>query len=311
MANQQPNLNSSFYDKINYSYTDALSIELAELQRTVYLPLLPMERLTHSVLRAYEEERIPYWNKDEIYTSVLGNFYVPMLFPMVENPEESIDMLHPAPENSMLLEEGGFEPKEYITRTYIELVIPKYIVMNFEDTIPKGTMFTVGFVGGSNTISNLRVLSVAWLPEETLDENYLGEGPNEPKPNRGDKGEPSGDLIEQDHDLSGQKEFEERENNDVVTIASPTTNTVSNGITGVSSKNSRSGSSGTIVTGSGQVIYGAPKRYKHPSPFSTMVDLSGLNYATVKKKVHEDLELIRKETIRRQKLNARREFING
>ena len=121
MAKQQPNLSTSFYDKVNYSYTDALSIELAELQRTIYLPLLPMERLSHSVLTAYEEEKVPYWNKDEVYTSVLGNFYVPMLFPMVENPEESTDMIHPAPENSMLLQDGGYETEEYSIRYRIRI----------------------------------------------------------------------------------------------------------------------------------------------------------------------------------------------
>ena len=329
MAKQQPNLSTSFYDKVNYSYTDALSIELAELQRTIYLPLLPMERLSHSVLTAYEEEKVPYWNKDEVYTSVLGNFYVPMLFPMVENPEESTDMIHPAPENSMLLQDGGYETEEYTTRTYIELVIPKYIVMNFNDTIPKGTMFVVGFVGGSNTIDSMRIMSVAWLPEETIDENYHGEGPNEPKPGRGDQGKPSKPLEEVEKDPA-EKNYESADGYDVkrskvVDINSPTTNPATkssktNYIPGAPS-NIRYGSNNvrygttkdgrSIISTDTQTIYNAPKRTKTPSPFSTMVDLSGLNMATVRKKVHEDLELIRQETIRRQALNARRNIIHG
>ena len=329
MAKQQPNLSTSFYDKVSYSYTDALSIELAELQRTIYLPLLPMERLSHSVLTAYEEEKVPYWNKDEVYTSVLGNFYVPMLFPMVENPEESTDMIHPAPENSMLLQDGGYETSEYTTRTYIELVIPKYIVMNFNDIIPKGTMFVVGFVGGSNTIDSMRIMSVAWLPEEDVDENYHGEGPNEPMPGRGDQGKPSKPIEKNTHEQA-EKTYEEREGYDtkrskVVDVNSATTNKVTWGkthyIPGAPS-NIRTYGSGNVRYGTTkdgrpvintdtQTIYNAPKRTRTPSPFSTMVDLSGLNMATVRKKVHEDLELIRQETIRRQALNARRNIIHG
>lgn len=328
MAKQQPNLSTSFYDKVSYSYTDALSIELAELQRTIYLPLLPMERLSHSVLAAYEEEKVPYWSKDEVYTSVLGNFYVPMLFPMVENPEESTDMIHPAPENSMLLQDGGYETSEYTTRTYIELVIPKYIVMNFNDTIPKGTMFVVGFVGGSNTIDSMRIMSVAWLPEETIDENYHGEGPNEPMPGRGDQGKPSKPLIDK-ATASGKHNEEQIERTRVVRINSATDylayvsgkthdkTKYGGGIPSnvpVGSGNVRYGTTKdgrSIITTDTQTIYNAPKRTRTPSPFSTMVDLSGLNMATVRKKVHEDLELIRQETIRRQALNARRNIIHG
>ena len=297
MAYQEANISSSFFDKASFSYSDALSIELVELQRTIYLPLLPMERLTYSVLVAYEEEGIPYWFKDEVYTSVMGNFYAPMMFPMVENPEESIDMIHSAPHNSMLKTEGAYETVEYTTSTYVQLVIPKYIVMNFTDTIPKGTVFVVGAVGGSNTIDQLKILSVAWLPTEVIDENYAGEGGEDgPKETRGKRGNQNEELSEKESEDFSSKNVEEGREGKRYEYKADTGSRPNNSARGRSTKSSGSGSSNVLSA---------------PSPFSTIVDLSGLNMATVRKKVHEDLELIREETIRRQKLNSIKEIVHG
>ena len=59
-----------------------------------------MEKLSFNVLRAYEELGRSYWTKDDVYTSVLGNFYIPMMFPMVENSVESTELIHQKPMNS-------------------------------------------------------------------------------------------------------------------------------------------------------------------------------------------------------------------
>jgi hypothetical protein len=303
------NVNSSFYDRVSNSYSDSLSVEIAELQRTIFLPLLPMERLTYSVLAAYEDEGLPYWFKDEVYTSVLGNFYVPMLFPMVENPEESTDMVHPAPENGHVIQDDPerepYTTEEYTTRTYVELIIPKYIVMNFTDTIPKGTKFIVGYVGGSNTIDSMKILSVAQLNDEELDINYAEMGPNEPNENRGKDGEKSGGIENKKALRSTRNVGSGTSTGAAATTkakVSSKTNNSAGSQTGVSSSTRSSGSSTRAVA--------APNTFAAPSPFSTLIDLSGLNMATVKKKVHEDLELIKQETIRRQAYNARREIIN-
>lgn len=297
MAYQEANISSSFFDKSSYSYSDALSIELVELQRTIYLPLLPMERLTYSVLVAYEEEGVPYWFKDEVYTSVMGNFYAPMMFPMVENPEESIDMIHSAPENAMLKTEGAYETVEYTTSTYVQLVIPKYIVMNFTDTIPKGTVFVVGAVGGSNTLDQLKILSVAWLPNETVDKNYAGEGGEDgPLETRGKRGNQSEGLFEIESEDFSTKNVEEGAEGKRYEKKAKTNSKTNNSAKGNKNK------SGSTTN---------KPALQAPSPFSTIVDLSGLNMATVRKKVHENLELIRQETIRREKLNNVREIIHG
>ena len=295
---QAANVNESFFDRVKGTYSDTLSIELAELQRDIYLPLLPMERLTHSVMVAYEDEGLPYWFKDEVYTSVLGNFYIPMMFPMVENTDESTDMVHSAPENAKLKETGGYKTEEYTTRTYVELVIPKYIVMNFTDMIPKGTTFIVGFIGGSNSIDSIKILSVAWLPDEEVDTNYAHMGPNEPGEGRGKEGQKSEPIENKKATKATRTTGGSSNGTSPATVKTNTTNSAK----GRTSTTSKSSTTSRAVSGT---------RYGAPSPFSTMVDLSGLNMATVRKKVHEDLQMIKEETIRRQQLNARREIING
>lgn len=156
------NLNTSFFDLIGTNYSDSLSIELAELQRTIYLPLLPMEKLSYKVLIAYEELGRSYWTKDDVYTSMIGNFYIPMLFPMVENTAESTEMIHKEPKNrNVKSSDIGYGTEKYITRSFVELMIPKHIILQFNDTIPKGTKFNIGFIGGSTTLSSIKILSVA------------------------------------------------------------------------------------------------------------------------------------------------------
>jgi hypothetical protein len=39
-------------------------------------------------------------------------------------------------------------------------MIPKYIVMNFTGTIPKGTKFLVAFIGGSSSVDNMSIVGL-------------------------------------------------------------------------------------------------------------------------------------------------------
>ena len=157
-----PNLNKSFFDEIGYNYSEALSFEIAELQRTIYLPLLPMEKLSIKVLQAYENLGRSYWTKDDVYTSVIGNFYIPMLFPMVENTAESIELIHKNPNTrNISSNNSAFGTERYITKSFVELVIPRHIVMQFSNIIPRGTKFCIGFIGGNTNTNSIKILSVA------------------------------------------------------------------------------------------------------------------------------------------------------
>lgn len=158
---------NKFYDQAASYYNNALSVEVAELQRKIYLPLLPLERLTDKILSAYHFYERYYWTKEDVYTSVVGNFYIPILFPMVEN-NTSVEMIHRKPDVDTYNKD--FITSEYVTRSYVNLIIPRHIVMDFHNVIPAGTQFNIGFVGGSSNIDAIRILSVASVADPEPDE---------------------------------------------------------------------------------------------------------------------------------------------
>ena len=92
------------------------------------------------------------------YENMIGNFYIPILFPLVENGE-STELEFEAPSTGNILN-GSLASKPYVERNYISLAIPKYIVMNFEKLIPKGTKFLVAFIGGNKSIENISIVGL-------------------------------------------------------------------------------------------------------------------------------------------------------
>ena len=147
----------SCLDNKNDEYSDNLVIEIAELQEDILLPELPKEKLTLSVLQKYEELGKTYDFPHDTYEDMIGNFYIPILFPLVENGE-STEIEYEAPSAQIL--NGSVQGSSYVERNFVSLMIPKYIVMQFIDVIPKGTKFLVGFVGGSTSIENLSIIGL-------------------------------------------------------------------------------------------------------------------------------------------------------
>ena len=155
-----PNVNNDYYNNIANNYSASLSNEIAELQRKIYLPLLPLERLTSTVLATYEKLGKYYWFKEDVYEAKTGNFYIPVLFPLEENGD-STDIVHAAPNTRNTLNSDKLATSDYVTRNYINLTIPRHIVMQFSNLIPAGTKFNVSFTGGSSSNQSIKVLSVA------------------------------------------------------------------------------------------------------------------------------------------------------
>lgn len=164
---------SEFYDQSSSLYSTALSIEVATLQKKVYLPLLPKEYPTDYVLQAYRELGARYTTMADAYSDVVGNFYVPMLFPLVEDGDSTV-MKFKAPDTSNIVNtDAAFTTTEYLEKNYINLVIPKYIAMGFRDLIPAGTKFVVGFIGGSSVISNIKVIGLSTRSEDYTEEELV------------------------------------------------------------------------------------------------------------------------------------------
>lgn len=158
---------NGYFNNIDSVYSDSLSNEIAELQRKIYLPLLPLERLTDQVLAAYRYNETYYWTKEDKFTAVVGNFFVSMLTPLIDN-NESTELINDAPKTKTY--NNAVEGSEYVTSNFIELVIPRYIVMQFSNVIPKGTKFNVTFFGGASRNKSMRIVSVADTVERDPDE---------------------------------------------------------------------------------------------------------------------------------------------
>lgn len=139
-------------------YAELSEIEIAILQQDIELPKLPREPLTLETLKKFERLGKEYKLMEREYENALGNFYVPILFPLVEDGE-STDLEFDAPPTNNILN-GSLKSSPYIEKNYIQLVIPKYIVCNFKRKIPKGTKFIIGFIGGNRSIENITILGL-------------------------------------------------------------------------------------------------------------------------------------------------------
>ena len=152
------NLNNDYYGNISSNYSASLSNEIAILQRKIYLPLLPLERLTDMVLTAYRANNRYYWFKDDVFKAMTGNFYISMIAPLVKDGD-STDIIYNAPRIKST--EEKFPVSEYKTRNYVKLTIPRHIVLQFNNLIPKGTKFNVAFEGGNSSNYSMKITSVA------------------------------------------------------------------------------------------------------------------------------------------------------
>lgn len=170
-------------------YSNELSIEIAVLQEDVQLPSISLEPLTNELLKEHhsnitdEEGKIikyadPYFMPYQVCTNVIGNFFIPMMFPLVENGKSEEKEVEPPKTGGVTGE--GVNAEKYITRNFISLIIPKYIAMNFykypdytnfpntgdyysgeyKQMIPKGTKFLCTFIGGSTNINNISIIGL-------------------------------------------------------------------------------------------------------------------------------------------------------
>ena len=161
------NIKSGFFNGISNYFSDSLSIEKAVLQRPVILPATSEEYLDYRTLNAYAEIGQQFLRPDDIYSDVKANFYMPLIFPMVENGESTI-MIHDAPNIENVSSIGEMSTSEYKEANYIPLIIPKYIVMNFKDEIPAQTEFIVNFTGGTLNYGNIHIMGVGNIGTESV-----------------------------------------------------------------------------------------------------------------------------------------------
>lgn len=133
------------------------SIERAKLAEDILLPELPKEPLTLEYLKNIGEYKLAI----NEYTDVVGKFFLTIMTPLIDKGE-AVEAKKTAP--STRGHKGqGLPTNSYTSSNFISLTIPKYIVLNFKDVIPKGTEFIVASVGGSIELEDLRIVGLYTL----------------------------------------------------------------------------------------------------------------------------------------------------
>lgn len=144
----------SFYDSAGASGV-AAHIEVATLLEEILLPELP----PFPTMEEIHSDRVYYPRTIELYEDMVGKFSIPILSPLGNNtgePEEE-DIISEA---RNIVNESHITVNPFQKSNYVELVIPKYILLNFLEVVPAGTRFIVCFIGDSLDIEDIKVIGL-------------------------------------------------------------------------------------------------------------------------------------------------------
>ena len=92
------------------------------------------------------------------YRSVKADFYIPIEIPNLSKSQK-MSTKQAAPSGRL----GGgnsFNTSGYMTGNTLRLEIPKYLVMMFDNKIPKGTKFLIASLAEEADAANIRVISL-------------------------------------------------------------------------------------------------------------------------------------------------------
>lgn len=145
---------SNFFENQELPY-----LEIVTLAEDIILPEISTEPLTLEYLQKNNEYKFAY----NEYSDIDGKFFFDIYTPMVDK-EKVYSKSLPAPSTKGF--NGNLHPSSYIDTNYIVLTIPKYIVLNFKDKIPKGTKFLLASVGASTDFEYLRIVGIYSINEE-------------------------------------------------------------------------------------------------------------------------------------------------
>lgn len=141
---------SEFYDDQSIN-----TIERVKLAQDVKLPKVTTEPLTLKFL----ENGGKYVSPFNAYSDIKAKFFMPIMSPLMSGENASNDKkASPSVKNQK--GSSKLQVNSYNSSNYIELVIPKYILMNFVDIVPKGTEFIVGSINGSLSIGKMKIIGI-------------------------------------------------------------------------------------------------------------------------------------------------------
>ena len=141
---------SSYYDSKQISH-----IERVVLAEDIILPKISNYPLTLKNL----EINGRYISAFEVYENTVGKFFLNIMTPMVD--KSSINEKNYTSPN---IKGTNLNTTRYQSTNYISLVIPKYILLNFKDRVPKGTEFIIATtpskVGNTLQIEDMRIIGL-------------------------------------------------------------------------------------------------------------------------------------------------------
>lgn len=139
---------SNFYD------AEKLIIERAVLAEDIILP-----KYTKTPLNVEKIEDLKnITSAFDVYKDEIGKFYIPILSPLIDQNELK-NQSKTSPSNRGKIG-SNLNTNSYSSSNYISLKIPKYIVLNFTDKIPKGTEFVICSIGQYILVENFKIIGV-------------------------------------------------------------------------------------------------------------------------------------------------------
>lgn len=158
-----------------YDEQELTSIERVQLAEDIELPELPEEPLTLAYLQENEEYKLAF----NEYKDMMGKFFLPIMTPLVEKGEVNDESK--APPSTKGHKGSSLETTKYTSTNCIQLVIPKYILLNFKKVVPKGTEFVVASVNNSISIEDMRIVGIYSLVVEGSTEGGTSNGSKKSK----------------------------------------------------------------------------------------------------------------------------------
>lgn len=148
-------MTNSYY---NGSATELKYLEEAILMEDIQLPELPPFP-THLEVTL---ETVYYPRPIELYHDMKGKFKITILNPLDENIDSPVDNIKGSNTvRNIINKDCNIAVSSFEETNYVTLNIPKYILLNFINKVPKGTKFIVGSLGGSTDVEDIRIIGVA------------------------------------------------------------------------------------------------------------------------------------------------------
>lgn len=143
------NNNGNYYDK-----QSIITIERAQLAEDIPLPAITTEKIN---LEFFESGKTCILAQNA-YIDTIGKFYLNVMTPLLDKQESKMETKS-AP-STRGHKGSSLNTRSYTSTNYVNLVVPKYILLNFTERVPKGTEFIVASIGGSLDVEDMRIIGI-------------------------------------------------------------------------------------------------------------------------------------------------------